>query len=241
MSQQVHYSDLSIIIPTLNEAGNIRELITELLELYPQVKILVVDDGSRDGTIELVSNLSRTNPQVDLLDRTTAEVKGITAAVLAGIDHVSTKYFQVIDGDRQHPPALIKDLYAKLLTGNQLVSGARLPYKENQGLHRILITKVATSLARAVLSLKLGRRVQDPMSGFFAGERIFVKRLIENNTAAFVPQGYKILFDLLKLNNRQFAFSEIPYQFLFRSNGQSKLRPKHAFLFLKSILKTPLS
>lgn len=232
----MNYSKLTVITPTLNESQNIGELIQVLLQLYPGVSIIVCDDGSTDGTQSIVKNYSNANNKIRLLDRTYAAVHGLTASVIDGIFAADTEYFVVIDADLQHPPELIEEMFRKMQEPGSIVSGKRNPYKENQGFHRILMTRMSTFIARLFLRSK-GLVVGDPMSGFFGSGTKYAADIIQANVSRFQGEGYKVLFDLLKSAPRDVKFSEVGYQFQFRTEGKSKLQPKHAFYFVRSLFK----
>lgn len=230
------YSKLTVITPTLNESRNIAELIQVLLNLYPGVSVIVADDGSNDGTQSIVNQFHKANSRVRLLDRTYAAVHGLTASVMDAILSVDTEFFIVIDADLQHPPELIAEIYSKITDANTIVSGRRNPYQENQGWHRIFMTRISTLIARLYLKSK-GLSVGDPMSGFFGCNTKLAKEIVRNNSARFQGEGYKILFDLLKSAPSGIVFNEVGYQFRFRTEGKSKLQPKHALYFLRSLFK----
>ncbi len=231
------YSDFTIIIPTLNEAGNLPTLLAQLLLLYPSAQILVVDDVSKDGTHEVVNNFEQQNPGVvKLLVRHNAEARGITASVMDGILLTNTKYFSVIDGDLQHPPTVLKLLFEKLLAGQDLVAGARLPYVEKQGFHRIFATKVSTWAAKLILYLR-GLKIADPMSGVFAAKTDLVTPLVRNHSKRFEPCGYKVLFDILRIIPTPVSVDNVFYSFAVRESGHSKLRLAHAIYFMRSLFK----
>ena len=230
-------TDLTIISPTLNEESNIQKLFESLRENFPTAKIIIVDDGSKDATQKLVQDFAAKDPAASLLDRGAQPVKGITASVVDGIKLVETKYFAVIDADLQHPPAVLKELYQQAQSSLQVVSGVRAPYQENQGLHRILVTKIATKLAKLYLQLFKKLTVSDPMSGFFLMETELAKDLISKSSHRFELTGYKIFFDLLKVAPKGLKYGEVQYQFAFRTGGKSKLSPKHALVFLRGLFK----
>ena len=233
----MNYSTLTIITPTLNEADNIRELIESLVNLYPDVFIIVADDGSNDGTQDRVLEINRFNKHIILLDRKNEPVKGLTASIVDGILKTQTKFFCVIDADLQHPPEVIGQIYDNLINGYDIVSGRRNPYKENQGLHRIIVTKIATIIARIYFKILKGFTVHDPMSGLFGGHTYLVQEIIKNSQKRFEPKGYKVLFDILKACPRGVNFKDILYQFRFRTGGQSKMSAKHGWYFLRGLLK----
>jgi len=99
----MEYGDVTVIIPTLNEEANIRELIGIILKLYKGVRVIVVDDASTDNTRDFVRILAKRNKEIMLLDRS-GKVRGLTASVLDGANLVKTEKMIIIDGDLQHPP-----------------------------------------------------------------------------------------------------------------------------------------
>ncbi|MEX0595369.1 MAG: hypothetical protein WD512_02635, partial [Candidatus Paceibacterota bacterium] len=139
--------------------------------------------------------------------------------------------------DLQHPPLLIKELYDYAKGGIKIVAGVRNPYQENQGWHRIFVTKMATLLAKIYLKIFINIKASDPMSGFFVAHTRDCQKLIAKYADRFEPCGYKVFFDLLKVSPRGTSYREIQYQFSFRTSGKSKLSPKHAFYFLRGLLK----
>jgi dolichol-phosphate mannosyltransferase len=103
------FSDLTIILPTLNEAGNIESLSTELLEVLPGARIIVVDDNSSDGTPDVARALAARNPQVSLIARQVTPC--LTDSIQAGIEATTTDYVAWLDADHSHPPKVLRQLY----------------------------------------------------------------------------------------------------------------------------------
>ena len=102
-----HSPLLSIIIPTYKEAGNIKNLIEEILEYCAQdsLEILVVDDNSQDGIDEQICLLYEQGLNITLLQR--LENRGLATAVKFGMDRANGKYLVCMDADLSHPPAVI--------------------------------------------------------------------------------------------------------------------------------------
>lgn len=227
--------NLTIIIPTLNEEGNIRNMVEALNFTYPNLgKIIVVDDGSTDKTKEIVESLNM--EKVLFINRSNAKVKGLTASVCTGILNTYTEYFVVMDADFQHPINAIELIFKKLNYGgfNHLVIGKR-KIIVNWPLKRKVISKVALYLAKVRLLLN-AKIYPEPISGFFGGRTWTIAELIKQNKLLFQMQGYKVLFDIMKYLPRHANVDYIEYVFRDRQKGVSKIGKKHIICFLKSVL-----
>ncbi len=226
------YRNFTVIMPTLNEAENISELIRIISGSYDGIKMIVPDDGSSDGTSGIVSRIGRSNRNVKLLDRRNETVHGITASVIDAAKHSKTRFVIVMDGDLQHPPEKIGEIAKRLSEGNDIVVGTRELVIGEWPMHRRLMSLIATSIAR----IKLRRKVSDPMSGFFGARRELFTNIAEKNRRRFVKEGYKALFDLLKCAPKA-GIAEVSYNFGERKRGKSKIKARHVMHFLKSLLR----
>ncbi|MBI2663982.1 glycosyltransferase [Candidatus Woesearchaeota archaeon] len=215
----MNYADTTVIIPTLNEAKSVGELIKIIKSSYKGITIIVADDGSGDGTKEIVRKLD-----AKLLDRTNASVHGLTASVVDAAKTAETRFIIVIDGDLQHPPEKIREIAAMLREGNDVVIGTRAKVAGKWPLQRKIMSAAATGLAR----IRLMRNIKDPMSGYFGIKAELFKE------KRFEEKGYKVLFDLLKqLPNARIA--NVYYTFGERAAGKSKIGGKQIISFLKAI------
>jgi polyisoprenyl-phosphate glycosyltransferase len=119
--------ELTVIIPVLNEAGNIPSLYERLSEVMQALgkpyELLFVNDGSTDATLALVRELRDADPRVQFIDF--SRNFGHQIAVSAGINYARGRHVVIIDADLQDPPELIHQLYAKLLEGNEVVYARR--------------------------------------------------------------------------------------------------------------------
>jgi dolichol-phosphate mannosyltransferase len=124
--------DISVIIPIYNEEENIDVLFKRLSKVMEDLRVshefIFINDGSRDRSIELIKALSIKYPQVKYIDF--SRNFGHQVAVSAGLDHSIGNAVVIIDADLQDPPELIKDMYAKVLEGYQVVYAKR---KRRQG------------------------------------------------------------------------------------------------------------
>jgi len=220
---------VSIIIPTFHEAPNLRELLPRILAILDQAglagQIIVVDDNSQDGTDEICAGLGQQSP-IELLVRT--EERGLSSAVIHGMQHAVGDFLLVMDADLSHPPEKIPELLdalnssnADFAIGSRYVKGGKAD--KNWGLFRWFNSKVSTLLAWPLTSAK------DPMAGFFA-----IRRERFESAKILDPVGYKIGLELMvKCGCKNVA--EIPIAFQNRLHGESKLTLREQLNYLRHL------
>jgi len=230
------FSDLTVIIPTLNEVENVPKLTSMLLKRYNGVWIIVSDDGSTDGTKAEVERLARVSKgRVKFLDRAHRSVHGLTASVLDAALLVNTKYIVVMDGDMQHPYDKVGEI-ARALEGNDLVIASRIKVKE-WGIGRRVMSKCMSVFVYIVFRLRGRRTCSDMMTGFFGINAALFKSLIVKNRKSFVYDGYKVLLDTLRLVGPDASIKEVYYDtFHIRKHGKSKLGMNQIVNTLRSTL-----
>ena len=219
---------VSLIIPTYNERDNITPLVERIHHALRQhsYEILFIDDNSADGTADLAASLSDKYPVRVIVRR---DRRGLASAVVDGLSQAESAIIAVMDADLQHPPELIPDLLKEIEKGADIAVASR--YVKGGGcqgwsLTRRLISRGAIFLAH--LLLPATRRVSDPMSGFF----ILRKNVVKD--ASLNPSGFKILLEILMVGKfRQVA--EVPYTFVTRERGKSKLSPRQQVDYLKHL------
>ena len=220
---------ISIIIPTYNEKENIAPLVERIhraLSGY-NYEILLVDDDSKDGTIEVASSLASRYP-VKVIVR--QNERGLATAVVHGLKYATGQIIGVMDADLQHPPEVIPELIKALENGadmavaSRYIEGGGCPH---WGLSRRVISRVALMVSH--LLLPATRQVKDPLSGFFMFRRQNIA------PAKLKPIGYKISLEIM-LAGRFQRVVEVPYIFEDRSAGKSKLRPRQQIDYLKHVL-----
>ncbi len=230
------YSDTTIVIPTMNEEGNIGVIIGRLASAYPKIRIIVADDGSRDRTKDIVERISRKNRNVRFYDRGKMQVHGLTISVVDSARLVKTRKTIVMDADLQHPVDKVGPI-SKALDSSDLVVGTRTAVKD-WGMRRRIISKGIMVLSLVVFRIRGKHTTKDMMSGFFGIRTELLKELAAKRRSEFVDEGYKVMLDILRMLDREKTVSEVYYStFHGREKGESKLRAKHIIATLISTLK----
>ena len=218
----------SIVVPTLNEVENIGRLISDVFasagESGITIEMIVVDDGSTDGTREAVLEMGDKFP-IKLISR--PKKMGISSAVLDGFRECSAGVIGVMDSDLSHPPERVPDLVRPIVEGNydmtigsRYVEGGSTP---NWPRRRRMISRTASALARPLTDAR------DPMSGFF-----FLRNdLLES--VEISTKGWKICLEIL-VRARPGRVKEVPITFTDRTAGSSKMGMDTVAGFLINLL-----
>jgi dolichol-phosphate mannosyltransferase len=228
------YVEYTVVIPTLNERDNIITLLDMLRELYHGISIIVVDDGSPDGTCTILKSYGKIHSRLHICDRANKEIHGLTVSVLEGFRFVKTPYTIVMDGDLQHPPEILKSMIKQSHSADLVVGWRKRVHKWR--IDRRLMSLIATSLARMRLLGKTAPR--DILSGLFLVRTKLIKETLHaHNFKKYELKGYKILFDFVKMQQFPLRIKNVSYDFGFRDTGESKMGLKHGFLFIRSLFK----
>jgi len=233
----LEYEDLTIILPTLNEGSDIKELLDYLILKYRKAAIIVGDDGSKDETKKVA--LSFTGSNVYFLDRTNYPIHGLAASVIDAIREVKTKYFVVMDADGQHPADKIDELVSQLRLGTNLVIGSRINVIGGWPWGRKVLSYLGTGFGKISLLLRNKLYLSyDILSGFFGADTDYWRKItLENsNKNKFRPRGYKILFDFLKIIPNDTSVAEVYYEFSSYKKLSSKMNFKVVLEYLKACL-----
>ena len=224
--------ELTVVIPTLNEAGNVQPLLEKLGVALAGIEweAIFVDDGSTDGTPDLLTSIAQNDRRVRMVRRIGR--RGLSSAVVEGALASTTPIIAVIDADLQHDERILPDLYKAIAKdGNELAIGTRYAGNGSTGEwddKRLKISRFATALASPIMKTRLS----DPMSGFFA-----VRRDVLLEAAPGLSNvGYKILLDLVASSPRTLKLAEVGYTFGTRQSGESKLDEMVALEYIELLL-----
>jgi dolichol-phosphate mannosyltransferase len=220
--------DLTVIIPTFNEEANIRNIVMAVDAVFYEHslngQILVVDDNSSDATISILHELKMQKMNVEILIR--EKDHGLSQSVADGFSHASSDVFIVIDADFSHPPVLIPRMYDEIRNGHDIVIGSR--YMEGGGIRKWPLKRRIISIGATFLGRLLFPDITDPVSGFFAVKKEVVEK------APLKPRGYKILLEVLGKGTWE-KDKEIPFEFVDRKSGASKLKIKTIFEYAQQV------
>lgn len=224
---------LSLILPTYNEAANLPDVLQRVHAAVLPFEVIVVDDDSPDKTWEVAEKLRDAYPHMRVVRRIGA--KGLSSAVMAGFDAAKGSVFVVMDSDLQHNPSLIPLLAGRIEDGAGLAVASR--YRQGGGVGKWAGVRRFMSAAATFLVQKIPNvRTSDPMSGFFAIDA----ELYHGVRPRLVPEGFKILLELLAAVPKHTRLDEVPLQFRPRARGESKLSLWVKLQFLKQSLRLAL-
>ncbi|HAI10878.1 MAG TPA: dolichyl-phosphate beta-D-mannosyltransferase [Phycisphaerales bacterium] len=220
--------ELSIVVPTLNEAGNIDNLLTHIFDAtrsHISLEVIVVDDGSTDSTRDIVMAWSQITP-VRLLAR--ENKRDLATAVTDGAALASSDVILVMDADMSHPAEKIVELAQPVINGTHDVAIGSRYVRGGKTVgwpwYRQILSRGATVLAWPFADAR------DPMSGFFCVRR---ERLVELGKHA---AGYKIGLEVLAGSKTDLRVIEVPITFAQRVEGESKLKASTIYQYLERLL-----
>ncbi|MCX8191254.1 MAG: polyprenol monophosphomannose synthase [Nitrososphaerales archaeon] len=225
---------VSVVIPTLNEVDTIGRLIEELESLGIIEHIVIVDDGSTDGTVDTLIEMNRRYGNIILKER--GRRLGFGSAINDGLNIIlklqpPPDLVVVMDADLSHNPIYIPKMVelcynADLVLGSRYVRGGRI---EGWGLKRRIISGFANWIARSLLRLD----VRDVTTGYRCYSRRAVEVMLPLKSKGYVVQ----VETLLKVRRRRLRIVELPITFVDRIYGKSKLGVREMIDFLIFIIR----
>jgi len=224
------FVQISIIIPTYNESDNILILIDKIFEIFIKYElkgeVIVVDDNSPDNTWKIVNQLTNLYQNLKLIHR--INKRGLSSAVVEGIQISTGEIVGVMDADLSHPPEKIPELLEPIISGDSnFVMGSRYIKGgeiDKWEFKRKIYSRLATLSARGLTNIK------DPMSGYFFFKKDVIKNIKLN------PRGFKIGLEILIKGKFQ-RTKEVPFKFYKRHSGESKVTLQIIIQSLIHILK----
>ncbi|PYR31570.1 MAG: hypothetical protein DMF92_04980 [Acidobacteria bacterium] len=209
-----------VVVPTFNERANLPTLVAGLMR-HPNVKVMVVDDQSPDGTGEVADALAREHVgRVEVMHRT--DRRGLGRSYIDGIRKAIREPVDVVcqmDADLSHDPARLPDLVAAtdradVVIGSRYIPGGRIV---NWPLRRRVLSRFANAYIRIVTRL----RARDCTSGYRCWRREALAALPLDR---FISDGYSFLVEMLYVASRRGCrIGEVPITFVERRQGESKL------------------
>jgi dolichol-phosphate mannosyltransferase len=232
--------ELTVVVPTRNEAGNIDPLIDRLGAALAgwTAELLVVDDSDDDTPRRVLRRAESGTAQglaLRVLHRAPgARAGGLGTAVVLGLSEARGGWVVVMDGDLQHPPELVPELVragrrsgADLVVASRHVAGGDAAGLD--GAARAAVSEAATRLAQAAFPRRL-RGISDPMSGFFA------VRPAALELDQLRPEGFKILLEIL-VRTPRLRTHEVGFVFAPRHAGDSKASAREGLRFARHVLR----
>jgi dolichol-phosphate mannosyltransferase len=230
--KKIAAAELSVIVPTFKERGNVAELIRRLDAGLAGIawEVIFVDDNSPDGTAAAVKEIAARDPRVRCLRRVGR--RGLAGACIEGILSSAAPMVAVIDADLQHDEKVLPAMLARLQKGEAdlvaatryVAGGSAASFSERRG----AISHLATRLTRRLV----GTPLSDPMSGFFMMRRASFDEIAPRLS----PAGFKILLDIAATAGPKLRIAEQPYSFGERSQGESKFNIQVGVEFLGLLL-----
>jgi len=220
-------AQLSVVIPTFKERGNVAELVRRLDIALAGIRweAIFVDDNSPDGTSDVVKGMALRDPRVRCIRRVGR--RGLAGACIEGMLSSSAPFVAVMDADLQHDETVLPKMFAKLAGGGfDLVAATRYVEggsADSFGEARGAISRLATRITHRVLGISLS----DPMSGFFMLRRDKFDEIVPRLS----PAGFKILLDIVTAGDH-LRIAEQPFVFGTRQAGESKFSAQVGIEFL---------
>ncbi len=213
-----------VIIPTYNERENISRIVPMVLEQDPRLDVLIIDDGSPDGTGALANEIAASNPRVNVLHR--SGKLGLGTAYLAGFKWASERGYDWVfqsDADFSHDPAHLPAFIQGLQEYDVVIGSRYLQGRVtvvNWPMSRLLLSYFANMYARVITGL--------PVADATAGYKGFRRDVLQTIDLGRVEsEGYAFQIEMsFRAWKKGFKLAEIPIVFVDRSLGESKMSKK---------------
>ena len=191
-------------------------------------ELIIIDDNSSDGTFEVLNKIKKKNFRFFIRKKR----RDLSRSCVLGFDKSKYKNILVMDGDLQHQPKDIKKLLKIFqLKKAHIVIGSRELFTRKK--HNLSFMRLSASrILIFIVNILLGNKTSDPMSGFF----IFKKEIFIRNKYKLFNKGYKILMDLIYLDEKYQKIYDVKINFANRKKGESKMNMKILLSLIYMIL-----
>jgi dolichol-phosphate mannosyltransferase len=227
-----------IIVPTYNEAKNMKPLINEIFNLIPKSKVLVIDDNSPDGTGKIVEKMKSKDRRIFVLHR--ERKLGLGSACAEGFRYgmrIGYDLFITMDADFSHDPKDLPKFIEKINEGYDVVIASRYIRGGkivNWSFYRKLTSKIANFLG----NFFLGLGVHDITTNYRAYKKTVIEAI---DLSEITSSGFSFLQEILYMARKDnFKVGEFPSIFVNRKFGKSKLSRNEIFGFVTALVKTRL-
>jgi len=228
---------ISVLLPTYNERENLPIIVWLLVKYFTEAsltfEIIVIDDGSPDGTLDVAKQLQKIYGENRIVLRPRAKKLGLGTAYIHGVKHARGEFIVIMDADLSHHPKFIPEMLKTQEEGNyDLVSGTR--YAMGGGVFgwdfmRKLISRTANYIAQVLL-----RPGASDLTGSF---RLYKKDVLEKLVNSCVSKGYVFQMEMIvRARQQSLTVGEVPITFVDRVYGESKLGGNEIFGYLKGLL-----
>ncbi|XP_042132796.1 dolichol-phosphate mannosyltransferase subunit 1 [Peromyscus maniculatus bairdii] len=227
----------SVLLPTYNERENLPLIVWLLVKSFSEsainYEIIIIDDGSPDGTREVAEQLEKIYGPDKILLRPREKKLGLGTAYIHGIKHATGNYVIIMDADLSHHPKFIPEFIRKQKEGNfDIVSGTR--YKGSGGVYGWDLKRKIISRGANFITQILLRPGASDLTGSF---RLYRKEVLQKLIEKCVSKGYVFQMEMIvRARQLNYTIGEVPISFVDRVYGESKLGGNEIVSFLKGLL-----
>ncbi|KAL6894369.1 hypothetical protein ACP4OV_008467 [Aristida adscensionis] len=208
-------------------------IITKGYSANVNFEIIIVDDGSPDGTQDIVKQLQQVYGEDRVLLRARPRKLGLGTAYLHGLKHASGEFVVIMDADLSHHPKYLPSFISKQKeTGADIVTGTR--YVKNGGVHGWNLMRKLTSRGANVLAQTLLQPGASDLTGSF---RLYKRDVLEDLISSCVSKGYVFQMEMIvRATRKRYRIEEVPITFVDRVFGTSKLGGSEIVGYLKGLV-----
>nr|CAG4643423.1 EOG090X0B9X [Ilyocryptus agilis] len=227
----------TILLPTYNERENLPIIVWLIVKSFNEsgydFEVIIIDDGSPDGTLEVAKQLQGIYGEKKIVLRPREKKLGLGTAYIHGIKHATGNFIVIMDADLSHHPKFIPQFIAKQKEKDyDLVSGTR--YSGDGGVYGWDLKRKIISRGANYVTQVLLRPGASDLTGSF---RLYKKSVLEKLVQSCTSKGYVFQMEMV-IRARQLGFTigEVPISFVDRVYGESKLGGNEIFQFAKGLL-----